>query len=658
MLNWDKNDDLLIAYSRNLALDIFEGAKSGHPGTTLSLTPLYYLLYSRILKHNPENPEWENRDHLITSCGHAVLAQYIQLYLSGYKITMNDLENFRKLGSITPGHPERSTTPGIEISTGPLGQGFAGAIGIALSKQITFKFQESKIKSESFTYVVVSDGDMQEGITYEAAHLATDYKLEKLIAIYDSNGITIDGDVAGRAIRNTGKIYEAIGWNVVVVDKLSSGEMDLRSLFQSIKICQKSPGPHLIVLNTEIGWPSPTFKNSAFIHGNMLPSDEVTKIKKLLETQEEPKFVIPDHLLNYYRGKVSGRKLPNNKSASGTKNISKLAEKITDLKFPEFISTRKANGIIIENIKAIHRKTIGGSADLTESNSLTLHNLYNGDLKISKENIGANLQYGVREHAMSAISNGLAIDNSNIVYCATYLVFADYQKPALRMSALMSLPIVYVWTHDSIAIGSDGPTHQPVEQLAMLRAIPNFAVLRPGSSSELQYIWTKILNTTSPVGLILSRQDLANPSEKHTVSKNALKGGYTFHENSPNDLPDIIIIATGSELSIAYAAAKATNVNHIRIRVVSMPSQEWFLGQNLEYRESVLPKRVKKRIVIEAASSFGWHRFAENGKLITVDDFGKSGSGTELQKLFGFTVDNLVSEILEMYMQKSNFDDH
>lgn len=635
---WSTDDDTAVSFSRHLALEVLDKAGSGHPGATLSLMPVLYALYTRVLNHNPDFPNHPKRDRLILSCGHACLAQYIQLHFSGYEITREDLMAFRKLGSKTPGHPELHTTPGVEVSSGPLGQGLGMAVGIALAQQI-----HANINGENLakTYVVVSDGDMQEGITTEAANLAAYYKLDNLIVIYDSNDITIDGAPCASDENSPESIFRGMGWNVELIETRSSGEINSQSLLEHLGRRRNNSRPTLYIMRSVIGWPAPNWRGTAKVHGNLMPSEEIELTKSALGLPNESASVTEAKVRQHYDSQI--RRIKVNLMAKQPKPMRKsLGELKIELLFPGRISTRKANSEIIETIRQSGIRLYGGSADLTESNSLSLSYLYKSG---ETSPLNQNLRFGVREHAMSAIINGIAIDPSFKAFCATYLVFSDYQRPAIRMAALMGIPAIYLWTHDSIAIGADGPTHQPIEQMASLRTIPNFDVIRPGSGDELKNIWERILVTPRPTGLVLSRQDLLNDPERKEVTSNAVKGAYIYFENYHDGDPELIVIATGSELELAYDAISSIELEPFKIRLVSMPCQSWFRNESPEYKEKVLPRRIQKRISIEAGTEIGWHEFTPQGKRISIENYGASGSGEALLEHFGFTTENIIGEI-------------
>jgi transketolase len=639
--SWSEEDEVAISYSRKLSLEALENAGSGHTGATLSLMPVLYALYTRVLVHDPNSPEHPDRDRLILSCGHVSLAQYVQLHLSGYGISRQDLMAFRTLGSNTPGHPEYHTTPGIEVSSGPLGQGFGMAVGVALAQQIRAKEFDGR---SAKTYVVLSDGDIQEGITHEAANLASYYQLENLIAVYDSNDITIDGKPCISSDYSPESIFRGMGWRVEVIERNESGEINSRELLEHLSQLSTCNRPTLFIMKSEIGWPAPNWGGSAKVHGNLLPPDELEATILALNLPTQDQTLLESRVKAHYKTQIDLIKVslsehkekPSTGDGKGT---------LTELSFPMRVSTRKANSEIIECIRKSGTIIFGGSADLTESNSLSLSLQY--DPKHASL-LNQNLRFGVREHAMAAIINGLVTDTNLLAFCATYLVFSDYQRPAIRMAALMRLPAIYLWTHDSVAIGADGPTHQPIEQIASLRTIPNLNLIRPGSADELKFIWTRILSNRQTTGLVLSRQDLLNDPERQSASAKAARGAYVYYENFRDAVPELIVIATGSELELAYEAVSSNELSSYRIRLVSMPCQSWFREESPEYQEEVLPKEVQRRISIEAGTQIGWHEFTPLGRRVSIENYGASGSGNALMALFGFTKENIVKEILEL----------
>ncbi len=651
--SWDLTDKQNVAEARSLALDILEKVGTGHPGATLSLMPLVYLLYSKVLIHDPENPNWACRDKLVLSCGHLSLAQYIQLHFSGYDLSMDDLKLFRTLGSKTPGHPEINKTPGVETTTGPLGQGFATAVGMALSDAIHDENSPSqKCKRDRQIYVIASDGDIQEGISYEAANIASLYRLKNITLIYDSNGITIDGPTEMNSVVDVEKYFESLNWHVQKVIKGQDGDINPIEVITALKNAQESEKPSIIVLETIIGWPAPNWQNSSKIHGNVLSSDEYQQTKKLLGIDPDSKFYLRDiqraNNIEAIVQRASIHKSQCQREDPSLFSASQLSGEIKTLNFPEMISTRKANATIIKKLQDKYAWVIGGSADLTESNSLSLENRFQKG-QSGNDPSGTNIIYGVREHAMSAISNGMALDQANVIFCATYLVFSDYQKPAIRLAALMNIPTIFMWTHDSVAIGADGPTHQPIDQLAMLRAIPNFTVIRPSSANELKHAWARMLAERKPYGIVLSRQDLPNFTLEKIMEENVSKGGYIVFQTQASADPELAIIATGSEVSLAVEAARKLSLQDINVRVVSMLSMEWFNAQDASYKVEVLGSNLTPKITLEAASTFGWSAFTGfDGQSIGIDVFGESGDGTELIKRLGISVEHVVDVSLKV----------
>lgn len=659
-------DEQAVIESRGLALDILRLAGSGHPGITLSMMPLIYLLYAKILRLDPDNPTWGNRDIFVLSCGHASLAQYIQLHLSGFDLSIEDLLQFRQLGSKTPGHPEYGVTPGVELSTGPLGQGFAMSVGLALANKYQTQLMGNPNLFRRNVFVLVSDGDTQEGIFSESASLANLYQLDNLIVFYDSNQITIDGATSLSTRDEVISRMQSSGWNVQQIQSKPSGDLDIPAIWASIINAKKNTNPSFIVLDSTIGWPAPKSKGTSRIHGNLLSAEESEETKSILNYKSED-------VLNFsvqVKEQAENRHEERRKSKTAIEvelrswfdeNLTKFEtwqnlqdkEAINETLIPviseslDKISTRKMNGIIIQSIKSQRFGCLGGSADLTESNSLVLDNLFldSVDLDIP----GDNFTFGVREHAMSAIINGFAMAGGTIPYCATYLVFSDYQKPAIRMSALMDLFVTYVWTHDSVAVGADGPTHQPIDQLPMLRGIPNFSVIRPADANELSRTWECILERKKPTGLVLSRQDLNIIKSDLITKENVSKGAYILKNSHNPEKPDLIVIASGSEVGIALEYHSRMNSEKTGVRVVSMPCMEWFDLQTPEYKEQVLPTACTLRISIEAGSTFGWDRYVgPMGIKIGIDEFGSSGDGESVMTKFGISVENLVTKATQL----------
>jgi transketolase len=675
---WSDFDDEAVRYSRGLAIDAIENAGSGHPGASLSLTPLVYLIYEKLLVHSPMNPKWFGRDRFILSCGHASVTQYIQLFLGGGKLSLDDIKSFRALGSKTPGHPERNEEIGVEVNTGPLGQGFAMGVGMALASRYMSKtyIQEDNQTSEFFrnyVYVIASDGDLQEGISSEASSLAGLNELGNLIVFYDDNGITIDGPTSLSFKEDIQKRYESYNWFVVRVSKQSNGDIDPRSILNAVRRAKNQKLPAIIIVESIIGWPSPNFAGKNSVHGNLLGEQEADETKKLLGLDPAQTFYVPESVfqrtrMRSIRGaehektwtlKLDHFKTLAPKYAEMAKKLLEPASdtlsfnNLKDHKFSGKISTRKASGSILMTLKAKNAEFFGGSADLTESNGLSVSNIFTGNPDFFSRALDAENQnsfaFGVREHAMSAIINGMAAYGYFHPYCATYLVFSDYQKPAIRLAAMMKLFATYIWTHDSLAVGSDGPTHQPIEHLAMLRSIPNFTVIRPADANEVKFAWKEILRRRMPTGIVLSRQDLPVLKETDDMYEDFSKGAYILAQSFNPKKPDIILIATGSEVQIAMQCHSELNSVDLGIRVVSMPCTSWFDEQGEEYKEEILPNEIKRRIVIEAATSFGWGKYVGlEGGYICADKFGESGDGNHLLEKFGFSEANCKKQIFEM----------
>ena len=659
-------DDLCINTIRMMSVDAVQKANSGHPGTPMGLAPLAYVLWTRVLKHHPQNPGWPNRDRFILSAGHASMVLYSLLYLTGYSVSLAEIKNFRQWGSQTPGHPEYGLTPGIETTTGPLGQGFANGVGMAMAQRhLSERFNRPGFPIVShFTYVIAGDGDLMEGVSAEAASLAGHLGLGKLICFFDDNHISIEGNTDLAFSEDVKKRFEAYGWQVI---SLKDDEQLTDSIENAIRTAQEEPDrPSLIVVRSHIGYGSPNRQDTAKAHGEPLGKEEVRLTKENLGWPLEPPFHIPDETLHHFRKSIHrgqewekewdglfgaySQSYPELAKEWRALRETELPEEIIDrikrVSFKGPMSTRQASGMVLNQIAPVIPGLIGGSADLAPSNNTYLKRM--GDWS-KKDFSGRNIHFGVREHAMGAILNGMSLYGGLIPYGGTFLVFSDYMKPAIRLAALMRLRVVYVFTHDSIALGEDGPTHQPVEQLAGLRAIPNLTVLRPADATETAIAWHFALkNKEGPTALVLTRQSLPVLDRAQMASQEMVeRGGYILTQAQKKS-PDLILIATGSEVHLAIQAAQNL-AERVAVRIVSMPSVELFEKQEESYRESVLPRKIKARIVIEAASSFGWHRYAGiEGKVMGIDHFGASASGDVLMRQFGFTADHVVEEALTL----------
>ena len=643
---------------RILSAEMVEKAKSGHPGKPMGAAPMAYALWARQMKHNPTNPNWVDRDRFILSAGHASALLYSLLHLFGYDLPMEEIKQFRQWGSKTPGHPEYGHTVGVETTTGPLGQGFATAVGMALAEaHLAAKFNKPGYDVvDHYTYVLAGDGCMMEGITAEAASLAGTLELDKLIVLYDSNSITIEGETNIAFREDVGKRFEAHGWQVLKVE--DGNDIDaISNAIEEAKAEKKKPS--LIVITTEIGYGAPAKQGKASAHGEPLGEENLKAAKEFLGWDYEEEFFVPqevrEHMDSLKEKGIQAEKAWQEKWEAYAKEYPDLAkewelwhsdELPVDLinnedfwKFEGGDATRSSSGKVINRLAKVLPNLIGGSADLAPSTKT----LMDDRGSFSAENrTGSNLHFGVREHAMAAMANGMALHGGLTPYVSTFFVFSDYMKPAMRLSALMGLPVVYVLTHDSIGVGEDGPTHEPIEHLAAARSIPNFTVFRPADPKETAAGWYAALTRkNSPTALVLSRQNLPLYEE---TGKEALKGAYILLD-SEKETPDIILMASGSEVELVYKAHGILKEKGIDARVVSMPSFEIFEEQPEEYKEKVLPKAVRARLAVEAASSFGWHKYVGiDGDTITIDHFGASAPGKVLFEKFGFTVENVVEK--------------
>ncbi len=649
---------------RFLSLDAVEKAKSGHPGAPMGMADIAYILWTKFLKHSPANPTWINRDRFVLSNGHSSMLLYSLLHLSGYRVSINDIKNFRQLNSITPGHPECDITPGIETTTGPLGQGLANAVGMAIGeKSLAKDFNEKGHKIiDHYTYAFVGDGCLMEGISHESCSLAGTLGLNKLIVIYDMNNISIDGDVAIAFTENIKKRFESYGWNVI--DDVNGH--NFTSIEQSITNAKKQQKkPTIICMKTTIGFGSPNKEGTGGVHGAPLGKDEVALTRQRLKWKHKP-FYIPKNIYKAWCNKAQGKLLENNwlKKVKSYKNkfpkkynelqrrLKNKLPTIVDKKLSELIltnkksmATRKSSQVVLEQIGPYVPELIGGSADLKESNLV----FWPESKAVSKDDFsGKYIHYGVREFGMCAISNGIFLHGGFRPYASTFLIFSEYAKNAIRMSSLMHLPIIYIFTHDSIGLGEDGPTHQSVEQLSTLRVIPGMSVWRPADLTETALSWQNSLNKLNgPSSLILSRQTL--PEIKRTTSqiKSINKGGYVIYDCGKK--LDAIIITSGSELHICIEAAEGLSNSGINVRVVSMPCMEIFMSQPKHYRNKVLPFEIENVLAVEAGIGECWDKFiGKKGDKIIMKSFGLSAPGNEVLKYFGFTVKNIMNKVKKL----------
>ncbi|CAD5973239.1 Transketolase [Planktothrix tepida] len=654
-------EELCINSIRFLAIDAVEKAKSGHPGLPMGAAPMAFVLWDRFMRFNPKNPKWYNRDRFVLSAGHGSMLQYALLYLMGYdSVSLDDIKQFRQWHSQTPGHPENFVTAGVEVTTGPLGQGIANGVGLAMAEAhdaATFNKPDANLV-DHYTYVILGDGCNMEGVSGEACSLAGHLGLGKLIALYDDNHISIDGNTEISFTEDVSKRFEAYGWHVQHVE---NGNTDLDAIADAIaKAKEVTDKPSFIKITTTIGYGSPNKQNTAGVHGAALGGDEVAATRKNLGWDYEP-FVVPDDALAHFRKAVErGANLEGEWSKTWENYKAKYPQEAAEFErrisgklpegwekaLPTFTpqekgkATRQYSEGVLNALAPVLPELIGGSADLTHSN-LTEMKGFGNFQKGQYQN--RNLRFGVREHGMGAICNGIGLHYSGLIpYCATFLVFADYMRAAIRLSALSEIGVIYVMTHDSIALGEDGPTHQPVETIASLRAIPELLVMRPADGNETSGAYkVAVENRNRPTLIALTRQALPNlnGSSVDVVSK----GAYVLSDSEGT--PDLILIGTGSEVSLCVEAAEKLTAEGKKVRVVSMPCWELFEEQDAAYKESVLPKAVTTRLVVEAASRFGWERYiGDQGDMISIDRFGASAPGNVLMEKFGFTVENVLDK--------------
>ena len=668
--NWSALDDQAVIVSRALAMDSVQKVGNGHPGTAMALAPVAYTLFQRVMKHDPSDPNWLGRDRFVLSAGHSSLTLYVQLFLSGYGLELSDLQSFRTAGAKTPGHPEFGHTAGVEITTGPLGSGISSAVGMAMAARYEKGLLDPESKTNLFdhdVWVIASDGDLQEGISAEACSLAGTQELGNLKVIYDDNRISIEGDTHVAFTEDVSMRYKAYGWNVVEVAALSNGDVDQVSLEKAMLVAQSEKArPSLIRLKTVIAWPAPNAQGTAESHGSALGAEEVAATKKKLGLDPEKSFDVPAAVLKHAREAVTrGAQLKAKWNAEfsqwekSSADQAKLLKRLRDRELPsdwekvlptfesgKDIATRAASGKIINAIATVLPEFWGGSSDLAGSNNTTITgggSFLPTSSKMKDANpYGRIVHFGVREHAMGAIINGIALHGLTRSFGGTFLVFSDYMRGAVRLAALMNIPSIFVWTHDSIGLGEDGPTHQPVEHIASLRLIPNFAVVRPADANETAIAWREVITRNKPVGFALSRQNLPVFDRNVCASADGVaRGAYTICETSKD--PDVILIATGSEVHLAIAAAKLLAAENIHARVVSAPCLEWFDEQDDSYKESVLPKRIRARVSVEAGVGSGWHKYVgDDGEIISLERFGASASAGTLFKEYGFTAENIV----------------
>ena len=659
-------DQLCINTLRTLAMDAVQKAGSGHPGMPMGAADIAYVLWTRFLKHNPSDPTWPNRDRFVLSAGHGSMLLYSLLHVTGYDVSLDDLRSFRQLGSATPGHPEYGDTPGVETTTGPLGQGFANSVGMAIAERFlaaTFNRPECPV-FDHFTYGIVSDGDLMEGISHEAAALAAHLGLGKLIYLYDDNQISIEGSTEITFTESVADRFRSYGWHV---QELSG--YDLEAIDQAIRAAQgETARPSLLICHTHLAYGAPNKQDDAAAHGAPLGQEEVVATKEALGWPPDSEFLIPDEARALFRDAIAdgqraqqGWREQFERYAGSYPEEAALLESLwlgelpagwQDL-LPSFspadgpIATRKASGIVLNAIADALPTLIGGSADLAPSTKTWLDGF---DAFQRETPAGRNMHFGVREHAMGAVLNGMALHGELLPYGGTFLVFSDYMRPPVRLAAMMNLPVIFVWTHDSVWIGEDGPTHQPVEHLAALRAIPNLEVIRPADANETAVAWRMALERRDgPTGLVLTRQsvpvlDRAAAARADDVGR----GGYVLSDTPTSSL-DVILIATGSEVHLALEAQGILTSEGVGARVVSMPCIERFEAQSESYRNEVLPPRTRERLVLEAASPFGWEKYAgRDGSIMGIDSFGASAPIEDLKRKFGFTAAAVAEQALRI----------
>ncbi|MCW2612839.1 MAG: transketolase [Actinomycetota bacterium] len=680
-LEWTDLDQRAVDTARVLAMDAVEKAGNGHPGTAMSLAPLAYLLFQKLMRHDPTEPTWPGRDRFVLSAGHSSLTLYIQLYLAGYGLELDDLRQLRQWGSLTPGHPEHGHTAGVETTTGPLGQGVGNAVGMAMAQRRERGLfdPESEPGGSPFdhdVYVIASDGDMEEGISAEASSLAGTQQLGNLCVIWDDNRISIEDDTNIAFTEDVARRYEAYGWHVQTVDFTAGGDgyrEDVQGLWAALQAAKaETDRPSFIQLRTIIAWPAPTKQNTGKSHGSALGAEEVAATKKILGFDPEKSFEVSAEVLEHTRavaerGRTLRRdwqsrfdawaKLHPERHETWLRMSQRLLPPNWTNVLPTFeptekgVATRKASGDTLSAIAAVLPELWGGSADLAESNNTTPKGepsflpLNRQTKEFQGDPYGRVLHFGVREHAMGSILNGIALHGPTRPYGGTFLVFSDYMRPAVRLAALMKLPVTYVWTHDSIGLGEDGPTHQPVEHLAALRAIPGLDVVRPADANETVVAWRTILeHTDRPAGLCLTRQNVPVWDRTEFGSaEGTAKGGYVLAESSAA-VPEVILIATGSEVQVAVAARAQLEAKGTPTRVVSMPCLEWFEEQDEAYRQQVLPRGVKARVSVEAAIAQSWWRIVgDAGECVSLEHFGASANFQVLYEQFGFTTDRVVA---------------
>ncbi|MEW2420726.1 MULTISPECIES: transketolase [Streptomyces] len=674
---WTELDRRAVDTARLLAADAVQKVGNGHPGTAMSLAPAAYTLFQKVMRHDPADPEWTGRDRFVLSPGHTSLTLYTQLFLAGYELSLDDLKSFRTHGSKTPGHPEYGHTAGVETTTGPLGQGVANAVGMAMAARYERglfdpEAPEGESPFDHTVWAIVSDGDLQEGVSAEASSLAGHQRLGNLVFLYDDNHISIEGDTATAFSEDVLKRYEAYGWHVQRITPAENGDIDVAALYGALKAAQAETGrPSIIAMRTIIAWPAPNAQNTEASHGSALGAEEIAATKRVLGFDPEQSFEVADDVLAHTRRALDrgaeahaawDKELDAWRTAAPER--AGLFDRIVAGRLPEgwedalpvfeegkAVATRAASGKVLQALGPVLPELWGGSADLAGSNNTTIDKTSSflpvGNPLPEADPYGRTVHFGIREFSMAAEMNGIALHGNTRVYGGTFLVFSDYMRNAVRMSALMQLPVTYVWTHDSIGLGEDGPTHQPVEHLAALRAIPGLNVVRPADANETSIVWAEILRRHStdpaPHGLALTRQGVPT----YAPDADAAKGGYVLRDASTGT-PEVVLVATGSEVQLAVAARDLLEAEGVGTRVVSMPSVEWFEQQPREYRDSVLPPAVRARVAVEAGIGLTWYRFVgDAGRIVSLEHFGASADATTLFAEYGFTPERVAAAARE-----------
>ncbi|MFG2689153.1 transketolase [Streptomyces sp. NPDC048405] len=674
---WTELDRRAVDTARVLAADAVQKVGNGHPGTAMALAPAAYTIFQKMMRHDPADPEWTGRDRFVLSPGHTSLTLYTQLFLAGYEVELDDLKAFRTHGSKTPGHPEYGHTAGVETTTGPLGQGVANAVGMAMAARYErglFDPQapEGESPFDHTIWAIVSDGDLQEGVSAEASSLAGHQKLGNLVFLYDDNHISIEGDTVTAFSEDVLKRYEAYGWHTQRIEPAENGDVDVHALHAALTAARAETGrPSIIAMRTIIAWPAPNARNTEASHGSALGAEEVAATKRVLGFDPEKSFEVTDEVLAHTRRALDrgaeahaawDKRIAAWRDAAPERAA--LFDRVVAGRLPEgwedtlpvfetgrAVATRAASGKVLQALGPVLPELWGGSADLAGSNNTTIDKtssfLPAGNPLPEADPYGRTVHFGIREFSMAAEMNGIALHGNTRIYGGTFLVFSDYMRNAVRMSALMQLPVTYVWTHDSIGLGEDGPTHQPVEHLAALRAIPGLNVVRPADANETATVWAEILRRHStrpaPHGLALTRQGVP----AYAPNPDAARGGYVLAD-AASGTPDVVLIATGSEVQLAMAAREALEAEGTATRVVSMPSVEWFEEQPRAYRESVLPPSVPARVAVEAGIGLTWHKYVgDAGRIVSLEHFGASADAKTLFTEFGFTADHVAAAARE-----------